>query len=64
MSPMEMNMATRVRVTIEYDLDLEQDAVATPEILAKELQDWIDGHVEVADVVVCEGVEAVTISVV
>lgn len=60
----EIMMATRVRITIEYDLDLEPDTIATPEILAQELHHWVTGQVEVADVVACEGSDALTIAIV
>lgn len=57
-------MATRVRITIEYDLDLEADAVATPEILQAEALAWINGELDVNDVIACEGPEAFRLEVV
>lgn len=43
------NMAiAKVRLTVEYDMDL--DHVPTGAELAKELRDWIDGNIAVADI--------------
>lgn len=38
----------RVRVTIEYDLD--HDGVPTADELAQERRDWLEGKVELADI--------------
>lgn len=52
-----IDMRHRVRVTIEYDLDVAETAtgVELHEAMMKERQDWLDGNVSAWDVVECEG---------
>ena len=39
----------RVRLTVEYDMDIDREP--TEGELAKELRDWIEGNVDVQDLI-------------
>lgn len=51
------DMRHRVRVTIEYDLDVSEGASGEElhEAMMKERRDWLEGNVTAEDVVQCEG---------
>lgn len=48
MSPKETAM--RVRLVVEYDLDLEPGTEVTDEMLTNEHRDWMEGSINVQDV--------------
>lgn len=44
--------AKRIRIVVEYDLDLAADDTApAADLIAKERADWIAGHVDVNDII-------------
>lgn len=42
-------MGKRIRIIIEYDLDLDYGVEATGEMVHKEMMDWREGKVSVED---------------
>lgn len=43
-------MSMRVRLVVEYDLDLEPGQAITDDMLTAEHRDWMEGSIDVRDV--------------
>lgn len=52
----------RVRITIEYNMD--HDGVPTADELRQERLDWLEGRIDIQDVVELDGSAGITIALV
>lgn len=43
-------MSLRVRLVVEYDLDLEPGQAITDDMVIAERRDWLDGSIDVGDI--------------